>query len=1179
MSIRRPIPKNFLEDYSPADTFLAKPNPAQGRPGLLTGQTSDGREVLIKMWSKPSGSGQDELLYIWRSEVRQLQRLAAIPGADELFVQMLASGEDAEGFYLVLDLGEGSPLDLHLRSPHKGSIAAQYRTPRARRVLWMNALRAAQALDLLHAQGVIHRNIDPWAIVTALGDQPDFRLTGFEWSMRIASLPGPNATPLPSKGDALAASFSQDWRNLGFLIGQLVGAPAEKVADLSVPPSDIASHLSSTEGRVLRLMLGVNRIDQLDGQHICREITQVIAAMDAEVAGKEMKSLLALRLGPDSRLGEAVRTASGQDIEMSDTSAQLQFVKDDLSDEPFLARVKGKAATDAEQTVLMGRRLTYVLAPYRKPGTTTPPDWEFALCDRTLPGRPPASALIGTSLIEPASLDLHSITEAHKNFALRRGRVARWDERVATLTPDAGRRSDTERKHQAFALLSLLEMAYAAANIFPVEVLPGSADKRGDLHLLRVKPRHDQRRADLSKALKLEAPALRLVRMLEADDVSGDTGWTLVASGSLGESEKDTEWKFVAMLEEEGQQVIQFEGPEETALDGQVFLAPTGQAGEVVQFKRRVKALRTLAQHSELLKMLVDPRRRIDDTHDPLIEDQAFKDLDASKRDALKEILSTVPLFLLQGPPGVGKTFLVADIVRRRFDDEPTTRLLLSAQSNAAIDHLMKEVQAVFNGPNLPIMVRARPAQDDAADTDLELDKQASRELQKLAQSPLVADADTKLAQKIRDLADAAKSKPVKGKRPLAAETRAFESMILRAANLVFATTNSAAIENLIEERGFFDWTIVEEAGKATGGELLSPLLLSHRRLMIGDHKQLPPFGADRLETILSDPITVRDAVKAAQGLIERYLQDAAIEDMFDEVNAENTEYGRLCADALQILNLFASIVEAELAPRPGKSSRRPIARRLDEQHRMHPAIAKVVSNCFYGGGLHTNKAKVDYYRSGQPTVRSIDGGVLPDKPIIFIDMPWVRDQVGNKCGDRGPAWSNPEEAKAVLQTLAKLRSSTDAKPSLAVLSPYREQVKVLSRTLADAQGVFLAHLKDFSPAVGNGAFCGTVDSFQGDQADLVIVSMVRNNGHAAPAKALGFLRDNRRMNVLLSRAKWRLIIIGSLRFYNSVSETAHSLPDSEIGFLRTFLTELTAAKAAGDAAIVPWSKIAGGAT
>ena len=65
------------------------------------------------------------------------------------------------------------------------------------------------------------------------------------------------------------------------------------------------------------------------------------------------------------------------------------------------------------------------------------------------------------------------------------------------------------------------------------------------------------------------------------------------------------------------------------------------------------------------------------------------------------------------------------------------------------------------------------------------------------------------------------------------------EGLILRAANVVFATTNSAEIERLIDERGQFDWSIVEEAGKATGSELISPLLLSHRRLMIGDHKQV----------------------------------------------------------------------------------------------------------------------------------------------------------------------------------------------------------------------------------------------------------------------------------------------------------------------------------------------------
>jgi putative transposase len=76
-------------------------------------------------------------------------------------------------------------------------------------------------------------------------------------------------------------------------------------------------------------------------------------------------------------------------------------------------------------------------------------------------------------------------------------------------------------------------------------------------------------------------------------------------------------------------------------------------------------------------------------------------------------------------------------------------------------------------------------------------------------------------------------------------EARAFESMILRAANVVFATTNSAAVEQLIEERGFFDWTIVEEAGKATGPELLSPLSAAahptHARRHHHEPQEAPP--------------------------------------------------------------------------------------------------------------------------------------------------------------------------------------------------------------------------------------------------------------------------------------------------------------------------------------------------
>jgi hypothetical protein len=257
------------------------------------------------------------------------------------------------------------------------------------------------------------------------------------------------------------------------------------------------------------------------------------------------------------------------------------------------------------------------------------------------------------------------------------------------------------------------------------------------------------------------------------------------------------------------------------------------------------------------------------------------------------------------------------------MDDDPTARILLSAQSNSAIDHLMKELQATFKSSDEdggPLMVRARSADDDDAAGELEIDVQADKLLQDLAASPLMYEASPRLVERVSALASAktgAGTRRSNGEgagRRIAAELRAFEGMILRAANLVFATTNSAAVERLIEEQGLFDWTVVEEAGKATGGELLSPLLLSHRRLMIGDHKQLPPFDVDKMAKLLSSTSAVQEVVKLADSFVSRYLKDPGIDETFDEVSKAGEDFGRTCAEALSLLTLFGTFVERELS-------------------------------------------------------------------------------------------------------------------------------------------------------------------------------------------------------------------------------------------------------------------------
>jgi hypothetical protein len=1174
--------RSFLADYRTDVDPLVNPDRDRGRAGLLPARDPDGRSVLVKFWTRGESTDGDDLEQIWRSEIRQLQRLAAVPRAEDLFVPMVASGEDNEGFYLVLDPGQGSPLQIFRRAKVQPAVLTQHRLPRNRRRLWANAKRAAEALELLHSQGVIHRNIDPWAIITDFGDQPDFRLTGFEWSMRLAAADSPLASLKPADGKDGVASFGKDWTNLGILVAELIGAPLDRVSDLRLVPSEIAEHVSATEGRLLRSMLRLETAESLDGEEICRRMEDVVTVVTAEAAGREVKAAVAMRLGRGARIADAIRRASDNEIEIADEQSQLDFVKADLSSEPYFARIQERPE-DEPAYALLGQSLTYRLSPFRQPGSADVSDWEFASCDRADQGRPPPGWIVGSVALEGPSIDLVGSFVAQDSFPRRRGRVARWSDYIAQTEPKASKKTDMDRMHQAFSLLLVLEMAYAAADVFPVEV-PRRAErsKAGDSFTLTVASRYDSVRAELSAALDLEAPAVRLTKMLESDELLQQEGsWLLTETGALGERTDITEWRFLGRSEQDARERLRFDGPSKADDTAVAYLSPPGIAGQLAQFRRRRKALRVLREHTELLRMLVDPRSRIDDSHDPLNEkEKRFKELDESKQGALREILSTVPLFFLQGPPGVGKTYLVGDIVKRRFEDDPTTRMLLSAQSNAAIDHLMKEVQSVFADDTRvpPVMVRARPADDDPADTDLEIDRQADRHLEALASSGLVAEASPQLRAKVIALAQARREvgpgKKSSRARRMSAEGRAFEGMILRSANLVFATTNSAAVERLIEERSLFDWTIVEEAGKATGGELLSPLLLSHRRLMIGDHKQLPPYNVDRMTKLLSLPEKVKAAVNSAQELISRHLKDPGIEDLFDDIEADMEDFGRLCSDTLSILTMFESMVENEFERKAkARSTFRPIARRLEEQHRMHPAIATIVSECFYDGKLSTNAKKAKEYRQDKPPVATIASASLPEKPIVFVDMPFVRAQKGYRGGERSPPWSNPDEVRASMQVLTQICARKGEKPSLAVLSPYREQVRALRDAINANTGV-LSHLNQFSPAVGDGEFCGTVDSFQGDQADIVVISMVRNNGHGTPAKALGFLRDNRRMNVLLSRAKWRMVIVGSLQFYRNVVELSAALPDAELGFLKKFLEVLDKAENDEDAEIVPWARL-----
>jgi superfamily I DNA and/or RNA helicase len=133
--------------------------------------------------------------------------------------------------------------------------------------------------------------------------------------------------------------------------------------------------------------------------------------------------------------------------------------------------------------------------------------------------------------------------------------------------------------------------------------------------------------------------------------------------------------------------------------------------------------------------------------------------------------------------------------------------------------------------------------------------------------------------------------------------------------------------------------------------------------------------------------------------------------------------------------------------------------------------------------------------------------------PVSFIDTAG--------CGfdeqQQGTSLANPEEAAFLLKHLARLTASLNPEasiPTIAVIAPYKEQIRVLNEQLAAHPD--LLKYKDYIAV-------NTVDSFQGQERDVVYISMTRSNTEGE----IGFLSDIRRMNVALTRARKKLVVIG----------------------------------------------------
>lgn len=477
-------------------------------------------------------------------------------------------------------------------------------------------------------------------------------------------------------------------------------------------------------------------------------------------------------------------------------------------------------------------------------------------------------------------------------------------------------------------------------------------------------------------------------------------------------------------------------------------------------------------------------------------EPMKFPWLNPTQERAVNEVLWAKDVAIVHGPPGTGKTTTLVEAINETLMRE--SQVLVCAQSNMAVDWISEKL--VDRGINVlrignPTRVNdkmlgftyERRFESHPDYPQLWAIRKAIRELRKNRKK-----GSENYHQKMDRLKSRAAEIELRINAELFGEAR------------VIACTLVGSAHHLLEGMKF-GTLFIDEAAQALEAACWIPMRRASRVILAGDHCQLPP--------------TVKSIAALRAGLGKTLME-------------------RIAENKPEVVTL------------------------LKIQYRMNDEIMRFSSDWFYGGKVESApqikyRSVLDYDHpitwidtSNEENQITIEGEDAPEDSVSTSssvsaanqnsDLNFKEQFVGESFGR-----INKAEAELTLLTLAEYFTKIgkqrvlEERIDVGIISPYRAQVQYLKKLIKKYE-----FFKPYRRLIS----VNTVDGFQGQERDVILISLVRSNDEGQ----IGFLKDLRRMNVAMTRARMKLIILGNKDtmtkhpFYKKLWEYVEAINNNE---------------------------------